>query len=86
MLRAIKIISVSYDYYLVMLARHCLCAVQRASRKSVTTQGGFTAGLDDGDDFGESVTWLGDLDLDGMPDMAVTAEDDDDGGINRGAM
>jgi hypothetical protein len=55
-------------------------------QKISDTQGNFTAVLDVGDDLGESVTRLGDLDLDSIPDMAITAEDDDDGGLNRGAI
>ena len=55
-------------------------------QKISDTAGGFSGFLDDGDDFGESVTGLGDLDLDGTPDIAISAEDDDDGGTNRGAV
>ena len=55
-------------------------------QKISDTQGNFKGGLEDGDDFGESVIGLGDLDLDGTLDMAVSAEDDDDGGSNRGAL
>lgn len=46
----------------------------------------FNGGLEDGDDFGESVTGFGDLDLDGTPDLAVSADGDDDGGDYRGAV
>jgi hypothetical protein len=55
-------------------------------QKISETQGSFDADLNAGDDLGESITGLGDLDLDGIPDIAVTAEDDDDGGSNRGAV
>ncbi len=48
--------------------------------------GGFTGELDLGDDFGESVCALGDLDGDGATDIAVGAEEDDDGGPDRGAV
>ncbi len=48
--------------------------------------GGLAAGLDDGDRFGESIAALGDLDGDGVTDLVVGAEDDDDGGADRGAV
>ena len=54
------------------------------------TQGGFTGTLDNGDRFGISVASLGDLDGDGLSDLAVGAHLDDDGGVppdaNRGAV
>ena len=43
------------------------------------------AGFDDGDFFGWSVASIGDLNLDGIPDIAVTAYNDD-GGTDRGAV
>jgi hypothetical protein len=54
-------------------------------QKISDTQGNFNGTLDDSDFFGSSVTALGDLDGDGVPDMAVGATYDDDGGQNRGA-
>ncbi len=48
--------------------------------------GGFTGTLDNDDRFGYSVAALGDLDLDGVPDVAVSSELDDDGGNERGAV
>jgi len=48
------------------------------------TNGGPT--LTDGDNFGGSVTSLGDLDGDGVIDLAVGAYKDDTGGSNRGAV
>ena len=49
-------------------------------------EGGFTAILDEDDGFGRAVTCLDDLDGDGVNDIAVGAENDDDGGENRGAI
>ncbi|MGD1848352.1 MAG: FG-GAP-like repeat-containing protein, partial [Salibacteraceae bacterium] len=50
------------------------------------TEGNFTAPLSNQDYFGGSVARLGDLDKDGIPDVAVGASRDDDGGTNRGAV
>jgi cysteine-rich repeat protein len=55
-------------------------------QKISDTQGGFTGALDDEDHFGVSMTSLGDLDGDGVIDMAVGATRDDDGGLDRGAV
>ncbi|MBL4652179.1 MAG: FG-GAP repeat protein, partial [Flavobacteriales bacterium] len=55
-------------------------------QKISDTQGGFTGVLDNGDWFGMSITNLGDLDGDGITDIAVGARADDDGGTNRGAV
>ncbi len=48
--------------------------------------GGFPDLLGAGDRFGEALAPLGDLDGDGVPDLAVGARFDDDGGANRGAV
>jgi len=50
------------------------------------TEGNFTGILDNHDQFGFSLTPLGDLDGDYVPDLAVGACLDDDGGLNRGAV
>ena len=55
-------------------------------QKISDTEGGFTGILDDIDLFGWSVASLGDLDGDGVGDLAVGAISDDDGGANRGAV
>ncbi len=58
-----------------------------ASHQKISdTEGGFTGTLDDEDWFGYSVAALGDLDADGIGDLAVGAPYDDDGGIDRGAL
>jgi uncharacterized repeat protein (TIGR01451 family) len=62
----------------------------RDHRKISDTQGGFTGQLSDEDRFGSSVAGLGDLDGDGVADLAVGAPHDDDGGAgvvaDRGAI
>ena len=55
-------------------------------QKISSTTGGFSATLADADGFGRSVARLGDLDGDGVTDLAVGAAHDDDGGVNRGAV
>ncbi|MCZ6654226.1 MAG: hypothetical protein O7D91_14515, partial [Planctomycetota bacterium] len=55
-------------------------------QKISDTEGGFTGILDDGDGFGCSVASLGDLDGDGVGDLAVGAVGDGDGGVNHGAV
>jgi HYR domain-containing protein/FG-GAP repeat protein len=51
-----------------------------------STAGGFGGVLADGDGFGASVAGLGDVDADGVPDLAVGAPLDDDGGAAQGAV
>ncbi len=48
--------------------------------------GGFNGNLHDDDAFGSAVTGIGDLDGDGVNDIAVGTPLDDDGGDNRGAV
>jgi hypothetical protein len=55
-------------------------------QKISATAGGFGGVLDAPDNFGRSVAALGDLDGDGIPDLAVGAPFDDDGGTNQGAV
>ncbi|MEE8155000.1 MAG: integrin alpha [Phycisphaerales bacterium] len=58
----------------------------KTNQKISSTHGGFTGILDNFDSFGSSVAALGDLDGDGVDDLAVGAPTDDDGGKNRGAV
>jgi hypothetical protein len=58
----------------------------KSHQKISSTEGGFPGALDDGDLFGRSIASLGDLDRDGIGDLAVGADMDDDGGVDRGAV
>ena len=58
----------------------------KAEQKISSTQGNLTATLNDADQFGTSVTGIGDIDADGVPDIAVGVRRDDDGGTDRGAV
>ena len=49
-------------------------------------EGNFTGTLDDHDNFGVASAGLDDVDGDGVPDLAVGAVGDDDGGTDRGAV
>jgi len=49
------------------------------------TAGNFTGPIDDGDHFGADIANIGDLDGDGITDLAVGATYDDDGGVAQGA-
>ncbi len=58
----------------------------KGHQKISDTAGGFTGVLDNNDAFGISVANLGDLDGDGVTDLAVGAYRDDDGGSDKGAV
>ena len=55
-------------------------------QKISDTEGSFEGVLDDGDTFGRSLIGLGDLDGDGINELAVGVHHDDDGGQDRGAV
>lgn len=58
----------------------------RQFQKISDTAGGFDGELDDDDQFGGAVADIGDLDGDGVADLAVGAENDSDGGNGKGAV
>jgi hypothetical protein len=55
-------------------------------QKISASAGGFTGTLDEVDKFGYSLASVGDLDGDGLSDLAVGSIGDDDGGTDRGAV
>ena len=57
----------------------------QSSRKIASGTGGGPA-LTDGDYFGKAIASLGDLNGDGVIDLAVGSQQDDQGGTNRGAV
>ncbi len=58
----------------------------KAVQKISNTTGTFSGTLDNDDTFGTDVAGIGDLDSDGVLDLAVGAAADDDGGTDRGAV
>ena len=58
----------------------------KSHQKISDTEGNFTATLDENDHIGGSVANLGDLDGDGIADLAVGVPGDDDGGSAHGAV
>ena len=58
----------------------------KSHQKISNTQGGFTGALDNQDWFGSGVSSLGDLDGDGVGDLAVGQTGNDGGGPERGAV
>ena len=58
----------------------------KSFQKISDTEGSFTATLDDSDRFGGSIANIGDLDNDGVTDLIVGVDGDDDGGASRGAV
>ena len=60
-----------------------------SAQKISALHGGLTeagGSLDNSDIFGNSVAAIGDLNGDGVPDLAVGAYRDDDGGADKGAV
>jgi hypothetical protein len=58
----------------------------KSYQKINRTEGNFAGILDDNDYFGSSITSPGDLNGDGIDDLAVGAYEDDDGGVDSGAV
>ncbi len=69
-------------YILFMNANGTVKAEQKISEGS----GGFGTNMDDYDQFGYAITSMGDIDGDMVPDIAIGAMGDGDGGSRRGAV
>jgi len=70
-------------YYVLFLNSN---GTVKSQQKVSNLSGGFTGVLDDGDRFGTGPGTIGDLDMDGVVDLAVGALHDDDGGPDLGAV
>ena len=58
----------------------------KSQQKIADGAGGFKGDLNDGDQFGSAVAGIGNLDGKELPDLAVGAPLDDDGGTDKGAV
>jgi len=63
-----------------------LASAQIDYQKVSLDEGGFVGPLNDGDQFGQSMARVGDIDGDGVTDLAVGSPNDHDGGPFRGAV
>ncbi len=79
-------VTAGQTYTVTVRAYHNADGTVKSSQKISETQGWFTTILDDNDRFGGSVALRGDLNGDGVHDLAVGARLDDDGGSDRGAV
>lgn len=80
-----------YPFVLCLLLTVGGCSVSysidvKDEQKISDSSGNFSADLDAGDQFGFSLANIGDLEGDGVTDIAVGAPFDDDNGDNRGAI
>ncbi len=57
-----------------------------SSQKVAQNEGNLNTSLNDGDQFGQGLTNIGDLESDGVIDLAVGVPGDDTGGTDRGAV
>jgi hypothetical protein len=82
-LAAITVCLTFLTFFSGRVQAQALPGTVKSHQKISDTQGNFTGTLNDDDYFSSS---LGDLDGDGVGDLAVGAPADDDGGSGRGAV
>ena len=87
--KPLKIVFIIFAW-LVLSGRSCtettITTGVESSQKISDTAGNFEGTLEDNDQFGSAVANIGDLEADGVTDLAVGAPLDDDGGTDRGAV
>ncbi len=71
-----------FTFYHLSECQVTLTAYQKIS----DLEGNFGANLKLGDQFGSDIAVIGDFNNDGVVDIVVGANDDDDGGLNKGAV
>jgi hypothetical protein len=89
-MKTVSTLSLSIILYLLLTGSQCTETVVTTqvdnTQKASADKGSFTGDLDSGDSWGAAVANLGDLEGDGVIDLAVGAPGDDDNGDNRGAL
>ncbi len=84
--RSMRVLGASLTTALALpLALHAQAGQVLSEQKISDLAGGFGGILDDRDSFGVSCAAIGDLNGDGIGDLLVGADRDDDGGLGRGA-
>ncbi|WMI69671.1 T9SS type B sorting domain-containing protein [Mangrovimonas sp. YM274] len=79
-----------YSFFVLFSVLNSFCFSQSYNvssyQKINELNGGFYGGLNNGDNYGISIDNIGDLDGNGINDLAVGAYRDDDGGTDKGAV
>jgi hypothetical protein len=90
-MRTVSTLSLTVIVYLLLTGSQCstetvVTTEVDSAQKISADKGSFSGDLDSGDHWGAAVANIGDLEGDGVIDLAVGAPGDDDGGDNRGAL
>jgi gliding motility-associated-like protein len=81
-----RVLNVNYQCKKAPNTKPSFCMKINVQSKISSSVGGFTGTLANGDGFGSGANGIGDIDNDGVPDIAVSAALDDDGSTNAGAI